>query len=300
MFDRMKKYLCILLAGILASCGHGNRDALVQCVENNHPIEHLLKDGADVNARDEDGKTVLFHVNQSFENPDSSVATARLLLKYGADVNARDNDGNTPLLALQGIGQDYYEDELEEVTSPRLLDLYVSAGADVFARNNAGFNALDLAYRSTPYCANPVMVRKLKAYGVKSTPERELVWRAANGDVAGVRSLLAAGANPNACCADGVPAVIACLSTPIIPRPHAVEILKLLLEAGANANVHEPGGLRSHVLQLAGRSNDLAVAKLLLQYGANAQGLRISAYENPTDDERAYVELMRQNGAVIE
>lgn len=294
----MKKSLSILCAFLLASCGQENMAVLVKAVQDNNPIEQLLDEVEDINARDKDGNTPLFHVNQSAYSAEKSLATARMLLNHGANVNARNNSGNTPLLSLQGIGQDYYEDEGEEVTAPLLLDLYVSAGADVFARNNAGFNALDLAYRSTPYCSNPIMVQKLKKYGVTSTPERELVWMAANGDVEGVRRLLAAGANPNACCADGVPAVIACLATPIVPRAHAAEVLQLLLQAGANPNVSLSGGSQWHILKLA-RWNDLQVTKMLLQYGAKAQGLPIESYATDSEEERAYVELLRKHGAVI-
>ena len=294
----MKKSLSILCAFLLSSCGQENMAVLVKAVQDNNPIEQLLDEVDDINARDKDGNTPLFHVNQSAYSAEKSLATARMLLKHGADVNARNNSGNTPLLSLQGIGQDYYADELEEVTAPLLLDLYVSAGADVFARNNAGYNALDLAYRSTSYCSNPIMVQKLKQYGVQSTRERELVWLAANGDVEGVRRLLAAGANPNARCADGVPAVIACLATPVKPNTRAVEVLELLLKAGANANVSHPSGLQWHILKLA-RWNDLQVTKLLLQYGANAQGLPIESYATDTEEERAYIELLRKHGAVI-
>ena len=54
-------------------------------------IRTLLKAGADLNAQDENGKTVLMYAAESNQNPE--VITT--LLKAGADVKAQDGDGKT-------------------------------------------------------------------------------------------------------------------------------------------------------------------------------------------------------------
>ena len=51
-------------------------------------IKLLIENGADVNTRDEDGKTPLHYVN--------NVEIAKLLIENGAEVNAMSNKGQTP------------------------------------------------------------------------------------------------------------------------------------------------------------------------------------------------------------
>jgi ankyrin repeat protein len=72
------------------------------CMRGHQPIiELLLESGADVNAKDKDGRTpLMWAANQG--DPDA----VDKLLKRGVDVNAADNDGITAILAasIQGHG----------------------------------------------------------------------------------------------------------------------------------------------------------------------------------------------------
>lgn len=71
----------------------------------NTPLEQEVKSrphGADVNAKDNDGKTALMYAVETIISPvgyaerkDSKIT--KLLLDRGADVNARDKYGNTAL-----------------------------------------------------------------------------------------------------------------------------------------------------------------------------------------------------------
>ena len=180
-----------------------------------------------------------------------------------------------------------------------MVDFYVSAGADLFAHNKAGYNALDLALSTRhDYSGNERMVKKLKKMGLKSTLDRELVWCAAMSDVAGVRRLLAAGANPDACSIDGIPALIAAMDLPVQERTHTLEVMKLLLAAGANPDAAETMCLNACALSYARwGANPVAQARLLLKHGANAKNLPVVDYAHADDD--AYVELMRKHGAFI-
>ena len=130
-------------------------------------VQKLVEYDADVNAKDEEGKTPLYVASEGTYHKDCSVhrlllelgadvnvrakdgwiplhnasyfgaglEVIRLLLERGADINARSKDDSTP---LHTASSSYYE-TLEVV---RLL---LESGADVNAKDNTGRTALQLA-----------------------------------------------------------------------------------------------------------------------------------------------------------
>jgi ankyrin repeat protein len=99
-------------------------------------VAHLLKLGADVNARDKDGWTALFYA----AGRNANVETVKLLLAAGADVNARDEERWTPLLAAAARGV-----EQGDVAPLRVIRTLLDAGADINAQGDWGESALMLA-----------------------------------------------------------------------------------------------------------------------------------------------------------
>jgi ankyrin repeat protein len=91
-------------------------------------VNDIIKKGADVNARGDDGGTALMLASQ-----DGHTDVAKLLIEKGADVNARKNDGVTILILAS---QDGHTD---------VAKLLIEKGADVNARSNKGGTALILA-----------------------------------------------------------------------------------------------------------------------------------------------------------
>src|SRR5208337_1198357 len=67
-----------------------------ELVETGTPIQvqEAIKVGADIKARETDGRTPLLLAAEDNQNPEVII----VLLQAGADVNARDKDGQTPLM----------------------------------------------------------------------------------------------------------------------------------------------------------------------------------------------------------
>jgi len=91
-------------------------------------VRELLEQGADVNARDDIGRTPL-HATTSW----CFVDVARLLIEHGADVNAKDKEGRTPLhVAVLW-------------RAVEIVKLLLEQGADVNAKDKEGRTPMDLA-----------------------------------------------------------------------------------------------------------------------------------------------------------
>ena len=93
--------------------------------------EQRLRHGADVNAKNDEGKTAL-----NLACYYGYAAIAQLMLQHGADVNAADKDGWTPLHEACWLGY------------PDTVRLLLDSGADPDARNDEGEAPLDVMLRS--------------------------------------------------------------------------------------------------------------------------------------------------------
>lgn len=117
-------------ADVNASDQHG-RTALMgaAALGDATTVRALLAAGAQVNARNKDGETALFPA--AFLN---RVAVARELIQHGADVNVTSQKQVTPLMEAASH-------------SPHIVDLLISRGANVNARDVLGGTALMMAAR---------------------------------------------------------------------------------------------------------------------------------------------------------
>ena len=89
-------------------------------------VKDLLDKGANVNAKDDTGKTVLHWVAPARDNPEM----VKRLIARGAGVNAKDNEGETALMIAASQ------------SNPGILAALLDAGAEVNAQNNEGGTAL--------------------------------------------------------------------------------------------------------------------------------------------------------------
>ena len=88
-------------------------------------VKKLLEEGADINAKDEDGMSAL-----QMASSDGHTDIVNLLLEEGADVNAKNEDGKTALQMASSNGD------------TDIVKLLLEAGADVNAKDNDWGTAL--------------------------------------------------------------------------------------------------------------------------------------------------------------
>lgn len=88
-------------------------------------VSRLLRDGADVKARDASGRTALLAATQG-----NHVEVARLLIAAGSDVNAKDSSQDSPYLLAGARGH------------VEILRMVLAAGADLGSVNRYGGTAL--------------------------------------------------------------------------------------------------------------------------------------------------------------
>ena len=125
----MKQLLITIAAVVLVGCGNPD-GALFQAVKdiNIEAIKQAIADGADVNAKDQNGRTLL-----QLAALKGHKEVAELLIAEGADVNAKTNSGWTPLVVAAVRGH------------KEVVELLIAKNANVNAKNDGGETPLDWA-----------------------------------------------------------------------------------------------------------------------------------------------------------
>lgn len=150
------------------------------CRDREGLIRRLIEAGADVNARDDAGRTVL-RVALDGERDDS----LRTLLELGADPDLADSEGVTPLMVVMAAETNMRPESIEAFAGPlRAAGASEEGLANVRLLLAAGRGDLDAA-------------RELLAAGADFRYRRTPLIEAADGDLELVRLLLDAGADPN-------------------------------------------------------------------------------------------------------
>lgn len=232
---------------------------LACCVDFESVLREFVAAGADVNARDDEGMTVLHRAFTMAGRvvPDwvlNDVTAA--LLDAGADPNARDSAGSTLLHSAAG-----------RRGLSREVSLLVAAGADVNERNSAGETPLHMALRRD----QAATVRALLQLGADPAV-RDSAGNTANPldcERWGSRSFFAlAGADVVAgCIAGGADAATARVLGNAVSWTRDPAVVSLLLEAGADVRVS--AGLYTP-LQQAAQSGTVEVVRTMLEAGADA------------------------------
>lgn len=95
--------------------------------DNEELVEYLIRQGADVRAKNDEGITPL-HIALYPE-------IASLLIRHGADVNAAANDGSTPLHAQVSDGEERLD----------VVEALLRHGADKSRKDRSGQTPIDIA-----------------------------------------------------------------------------------------------------------------------------------------------------------
>jgi ankyrin repeat protein len=230
----------------------------------------LLRQRADVNAREADGTTAL---HWAVRGDDGEVVAA--LIRAGAAVNAANRYGVTPLFLAATNG------------NAAMVETLTRAGADPNAALPQGQTVLMAAARA----GNASVIRTLLARGANANVresrlgETALMWAAAENHAQAVRLLTEHGADVNArsntadfprfSFGDGIVALMMTLPrgswTPLMyaARQGSLEAARALAEANADLNLTDPEGTTA--LMLAVNNAHYGVAAVLLEAGADPE-----------------------------
>lgn len=242
-FGSLETMTRLLAAGADAKAANRFRSTpLHWAVHDSAKVRLLLSHGAEVNARQIEGRTPLF-LAASMGN---SEPTVRLLLDHGADPGLATASGQTPLMAAAARG------------NVELLGLLADRKADVNAKNGAGETALFFAASSGNARAVALLLSRGADARVRSKRTETALGNAATtGNEESVRLLLAHGAEVNVQNIRGFSPLMLAANSDTIPAG----VVTRLLASGAD--IGYKGDYDETAVDLAAKRGDTAVTRLL-------------------------------------
>ena len=204
----------------------------------------LLKFGADVMAKDEQGRSPLHYASSK-----GHAEVAGMLLGGGADVTTKDEEGNSPLHLASTEGH------------VKVIQVLLDGAADARAQDQQGQSSLHSASSE----GHVKLTRGANPNAENEDKETPLFLASSSGKLEAARLLLERNANPNH--QDWQ------LGTPLhgASENGHDDIVQLLLKHSADVNAaHEYGWTPLH---LASRTGNCTVARILLDGGAHVDPL---------------------------
>jgi len=231
--------LLFAVALLFAGCAT-SRNSLLQATEKGdiREMERLIAAGAEVNAKDSNGRTPL-HTAATYGQKE----VAEQLISKGADVNAKDSSGETPLHEAA------YRDNKE------VAALLISKGADVNAKDSSGETPLHKAAYVGTKEVTELLISKGADVNAKDSSGETPLHMAAFSDQKDIAELLISkGADVNAKDSQGETPLHEAISS-------RKEIAELLISKGADVNAKDSQG--ETPLQVANNRGKWGVAELL-------------------------------------
>ena len=163
----------------------------------------ILKKGANVNAKDKDGRTALMLIDKNYSKGGSiTLEITKFLVGQGADVNAKDEDGKTALMLWDREGGlDLLAYDLE------MIKFLIEKGADLNVKDKNGWTAL-MYYANSGAAIDKIKFLVEKGADVNAKTKdgwTALMFATSSNDI--VKLLLEKGADVNAKNKDGKTAV---------------------------------------------------------------------------------------------
>ena len=213
-------------------------------------VKILIKNDADVNARDKEGRTALMI---ACDEGNKEIVNA--LLAAGADVNIKDKNGTTLLMTACEKG------DLD------LANAFIEAKADVNAQNDKGKTALMVACDEGNKEIVDALIRAGADVNIKSNNGTTLLMTACEkGDLDLVNALIEAKADVNAQNDKGKTALmIAC-------EKGNKDIVNALIKAGSDIKIKDNKGATALIYSLT----SIEIKNVLLKAGADPK--EISTY----------------------
>jgi ankyrin repeat protein len=221
-------------------------------------VRFLLDNGAEPNAREDRGQTALMNIAQTSRTP---IELFQTLIEKGTDINLANNDGITALMFAAAEGRS------------DAVQLLLEKGASLNAKDNQGRTAIVHAVESgqseiTELLANKGADLSLTPFKteaeLKASLHKSMLVRAvSDGNAEKVKELLAAHVDPNSRTGPRHVPVLLIASG----YSQNVEILKLLIESGADVDAADDQGNTG--LMEGARENIGQVVTILLEHHAN-------------------------------
>ena len=216
-------------ADVNAVDGFGNTVLMFAALGNSNPdvLRVLIENGADVNAAKNDGITPLMFAANRNSNPDIT----QVLIKNDAGVNAADNEGRTPLM-LAAVNN----------SNPDVLRVLIENEVDVNITAHNGMTPLMFAARRNP---NPDIMQVLIENGaIVNTADNEgrtpLMFAVENNlNLEIIRTLIENNADINATKQDGMTSLLYAINR----RNFSFDVLQILIENGADVNAADKDGI---------------------------------------------------------
>jgi len=232
-------------------------------------LKSLKVEGADFNAKAQGGLTALHYVVNHEMPIEDKIKTIKALKELGANLEAITDDGRP--LPIYVVNQ-YINSEHKIIILKTLKEL----GVDLTIKDKSGFNVLDHISNDTVISVDE-KIKTLKglvtcnlnldAHNIHGyTPLGNIV---SHEDISferieAIKALLAAGAKINSICRDGRTPLHIIIDNESIPTNEKVEIIKVLMTAGANVHA-ENASFPLTPLKLAKKIGDSAVIKALVE-----------------------------------